>query len=120
VSELRTVTSANELVYSLPGPEGQGTIPVICIDSAALASEGLRAYRMQAYATKEAAEITLATNRATFWSRSKKRLWTKGEESGNFLIVRSAYTDCDSDSLLLDVSPMGPTCHTGANSCFET
>lgn len=120
MNELRKVSSASELVYPLAGPEPEvGLIPVVCIDSSALAGSGLHAYLMQAYATEEAVAITFATERATFWSRSREKLWTKGEESGNFLIVQGIYTDCDADSLLLDVRPRGPTCHNGTNSCFE-
>jgi phosphoribosyl-AMP cyclohydrolase len=120
MNKLRKVSSAKELVYSLPGPQPETSlIPVVCIDGSALARTGLHAYLMQAYATETAVAITLATRQATFWSRSRERLWTKGEESGNFLIVQGIYTDCDSDSLLLDVQPRGPTCHAGTNSCFE-
>ena len=56
----------------------------------------------------------------TFFSRSKNRLWTKGETSGNFLFVKEILTDCDNDSLLIKVNPAGPTCHNGTNSCFGT
>src|SRR5690606_38514085 len=56
----------------------------------------------------------------TFFSRSKNRLWTKGEESGNFLNVKSIHVDCDQDTVLIKAEPMGPTCHTGSRSCFGT
>ena len=55
----------------------------------------------------------------TFFSRSKNRLWTKGEESGNFLQVESLHVDCDADTVLIKAIPLGPTCHRGTNSCFE-
>jgi phosphoribosyl-ATP pyrophosphohydrolase/phosphoribosyl-AMP cyclohydrolase len=57
--------------------------------------------------------------RVTFYSRSKKRLWTKGEESGNFLELKSIVPDCDNDTLLVKAHPLGPVCHTGADTCFN-
>lgn len=121
MSNLRTVTSAEELNYTklIEPITGEFIVPVVCIDAERLAMDGLWAYRMQGFANKAAVERTLETRNATFYSRSKSGLWTKGEESGNFLIVRAAYTDCDFDSLLLDIEPIGPTCHTGTPSCFE-
>lgn len=74
--------------------------------------------RMLAYASPEAIEKTKATGQATFWSRSRKALWTKGETSGNTLDVKEILVDCDEDALLYLVTPNGPTCHTGAQSCF--
>ena len=67
----------------------------------------------------EALHRTLTSGRATFWSRSRQRLWVKGETSGNTLAVRQVRLDCDGDSLLVLVDPAGPTCHTGARSCFD-
>ena len=69
----------------------------------------------------DAAELakTRRTGRVTFYSRSKKRLWTKGESSGNFLRLRSVALDCDADALLVRAVPDGPTCHSGAKSCFD-
>lgn len=121
MNTLRILESSAQLDFSkLMVPEtGELIVPVVCIDSARLATEGIAAYRMQGFANREAIDATLETGRATFYSRKRDRLWTKGEESGNFLIVRAAYTDCDSDSVLLDVDAQGPTCHTGQNSCFE-
>jgi len=75
---------------------------------------------MLGYMNAEAWELTQKNKRVTFFSRSKNRLWTKGEESGNFLDVKSAHIDCDSDTLLIKVKPQGPTCHTGSRSCFNT
>ena len=66
----------------------------------------------------EAIAKTKETNKVTFYSRSKKRLWTKGEESGHFLNLISIKNDCDNDSLLIQVSPQGPTCHKGTDSCW--
>ena len=74
---------------------------------------------MLGYMNAEALEKTQATGRVTFYSRSKGRLWTKGEESGNFLIFSACKLDCDQDALLVYAQPHGPTCHTGADSCWE-
>jgi phosphoribosyl-AMP cyclohydrolase len=63
---------------------------------------------------------TLDTGLVTFWSRSREKLWTKGESSGNFLYLKKMAVDCDQDSLLFLVKPAGPTCHTGNISCFFT
>ena len=73
---------------------------------------------MLGYMNEEAYEKTKAEKRVTFFSRSKNRLWTKGETSGNFMEVKSIYEDCDEDTLLIMVKPNGPTCHNGTNSCF--
>jgi phosphoribosyl-ATP pyrophosphohydrolase/phosphoribosyl-AMP cyclohydrolase len=73
---------------------------------------------MVAYANTEAVERTRATGLAHFWSRSRGRLWQKGESSGNVLRVREVLADCDRDALLFVVEPAGPACHTGARSCF--
>lgn len=74
---------------------------------------------MLGYMNKEAYEKTLQTNKVTFYSRSKKRLWTKGETSGNFLWVDEIFEDCDKDTLLIKANPAGPTCHTGSTTCFK-
>lgn len=74
--------------------------------------------RMVAWMNREALERTLATGRATFWSRSRGALWEKGATSGNTLVVRSVWADCDGDTLLLLVDPVGASCHTGRPSCF--
>ena len=73
---------------------------------------------MLGFANEEAVRKTFETKTAWFWSRSRKTLWNKGETSGNFLYVKEIYTDCDTDTLLLMAEPAGPTCHTGAISCF--
>ena len=62
---------------------------------------------------------TQATGKVTFFSRSKQRLWTKGESSGNFLLMKQIISDCDNDTLLVKAQPIGPTCHTGADTCFN-
>ena len=74
---------------------------------------------MLGYMNEEAYVKTVATNKVTFFSRTKKRLWTKGEESGNFLNLVSIKNDCDNDSLLIQVNPLGPTCHTGTDTCWS-
>lgn len=74
--------------------------------------------RMFAWMNAEALRVTLETGRATFFSRSRQRLWTKGETSGNTLAVSSVHADCDEDVLLLMVDPAGPSCHTGQPTCF--
>lgn len=74
---------------------------------------------MLAYMNQEAFEKTQKENKVTFFSRSKNRLWTKGEESGNFLYVTDIQLDCDQDTLLIKANPIGPTCHTGSTSCFK-
>src|SRR5215813_13492943 len=74
--------------------------------------------RMLAYVDREALARTLATGRATFWSRSRKELWEKGATSGNTLAVSAVVADCDADALLFLADPAGPTCHTGSPSCF--
>lgn len=73
---------------------------------------------MLGYMNKEALEKTRQEGRVTFFSRSRQKLWTKGETSGNFLEVKSISSDCDQDTLLLRVTPAGPVCHTGNLSCF--
>lgn len=73
---------------------------------------------MLGYMDAEALEKTKREGRVTFFSRSKQRLWTKGETSGNFLEVKSITADCDSDTLLIRVLPKGPVCHTGTDTCF--
>jgi phosphoribosyl-AMP cyclohydrolase / phosphoribosyl-ATP pyrophosphohydrolase len=74
---------------------------------------------MLGYMNEEAFQQTLKEKKVTFFSRSKKRLWTKGETSGNFLNLASIVSDCDNDTLLIKVNPEGPVCHTGADTCFN-
>lgn len=74
---------------------------------------------MLGFVNEAAWEATMQSGKVTFYSRSKKRLWTKGEESGNFLELRSAAIDCDKDSLLIKAHPLGPVCHTGADTCWD-
>ena len=74
---------------------------------------------MLAFVNAEALAITQETGRATFFSRSRRKIWTKGETSGNFLEVREILTDCDGDTLLIKAIPKGAVCHTGADTCFD-
>jgi phosphoribosyl-ATP pyrophosphohydrolase/phosphoribosyl-AMP cyclohydrolase len=89
-----------------------GLIPAIVQDSKT--SQVLMLGFMNKAAWKKTREI----GRVTFWSRTRKALWTKGEKSGNFLEVKKIFTDCDCDALLIKALPKGPTCHTGKKSCF--
>jgi len=74
---------------------------------------------MLGFMNDEALTKTMQGGKVTFYSRSKKRLWTKGEESGNFLLVREVLPDCDKDTLLIKAEPTGPVCHTGADTCWS-
>lgn len=74
---------------------------------------------MLGFMNQEALLKTEEIKKVTFFSRSKKRLWTKGEESGNFLLLKSISIDCDNDTLLIKANPLGPVCHTGADTCFN-
>ena len=94
--------------------KSDGLVPVIIQDEQTL--EVL----MLGYMNDEAFNKTKSEGKVTFFSRSKNRLWTKGEESGNFLFVRSMSIDCDQDTILIKAHPHGPTCHTGSRSCFNT
>ncbi len=74
---------------------------------------------MLGYMNQEAFDTTISTGKITFFSRSKQRLWTKGEESGHFMEYKSVSVDCDQDALLFKVHPTGPVCHTGADTCWN-
>jgi phosphoribosyl-AMP cyclohydrolase / phosphoribosyl-ATP pyrophosphohydrolase len=90
-----------------------GLVPVIIQDSRT------RKVVMQGYMNAEAFAKTKAEGRVTFWSRSKQRLWTKGETSGHFLNVDELLLDCDQDALLIKATPSGPVCHTGSDTCWQ-
>ncbi len=94
--------------------KGKGLVPVI------IQHYNTLEVLMLGYMNEEAWEKTKKEKRVTFYSRSKSRLWTKGEESGNYLNMVDFYIDCDEDTLLIKVNPVGPCCHTGSRSCFET
>ncbi|MBQ0126935.1 MAG: bifunctional phosphoribosyl-AMP cyclohydrolase/phosphoribosyl-ATP diphosphatase HisIE [Bacteroidales bacterium] len=93
---------------------GDGLLPAIIQDARTLK------VLMMGYMNEEAFEKTVSEGRVTFYSRTRKTLWTKGETSGNFLTVTQMYKDCDSDTLLVMAIPTGPTCHRGTTSCFDT
>ena len=99
-------------IRTLDWKKGDGLLPAIVQD--ALTGQVL----MLGFMNAEALQITLESGRVTFFSRSKNRLWTKGETSGHFLNVVDVEGDCDKDSLLITARPDGPTCHTGTASCF--
>jgi phosphoribosyl-ATP pyrophosphohydrolase/phosphoribosyl-AMP cyclohydrolase len=90
-----------------------GLIPAIIQDSET------KNVLMLGYMNEESLQKTIETQKVTFFSRSKQRLWTKGEESGNFLNLVSIKNDCDGDTLLIQAKPAGPTCHTGADTCWQ-
>ena len=90
----------------------QGLVPAIIQDVQT------KTVLMLGYMNEESIKKTLESNKVTFYSRSKQRLWTKGEESGNFLELVSIKSDCDHDTLLVEVIPQGPTCHKGTDNCW--
>ncbi len=90
-----------------------GLVPAIVQDADS------RAVLMLGFMNEDALAITQATGRVTFFSRSRQRLWTKGEESGHFLVLKSISEDCDRDTLLVKAHPLGPVCHTGADTCWN-
>lgn len=89
-----------------------GLVPAIIQDNVT------RHVLMLGFMNEEALHKTIETGKVTFFSRTKGRLWTKGEQSGNFLYVKSVVPDCDNDTLLIKVTPAGPVCHTGSDTCF--
>jgi phosphoribosyl-ATP pyrophosphohydrolase/phosphoribosyl-AMP cyclohydrolase len=93
--------------------KGPGLVPVIIQDNCTMK------VLMLGFMNEEALNKTLKEKRVTFYSRSRKKLWTKGETSGNFLYVEEIKTDCDNDSILIKAMPAGPVCHNGTDSCFE-
>ncbi len=91
-----------------------GLLPVIVQDSTSLK------VLMLGYMNREAFDLTVTTGNVTFFSRTRHSLWTKGETSGHFLKVVDMFKDCDNDTLLIKANPIGPTCHRGTTSCFDT
>jgi len=102
-----------ELINQIDFNKGNGIVPAIIQDVQT------QKVLMLGYVNKESLEKTLTEKRVCFYSRSKERLWTKGESSGNFLNFISMSLDCDKDSLLIKVNPNGPVCHTGNETCWE-
>ncbi len=93
--------------------KGEGLVPAIVQDVKT------RKVLMLGYMNEEALEETRRSGKVTFYSRSKQRLWTKGETSENFLLLKEVIVDCDKDTLLIKAEPTGPACHTGADTCFN-
>ena len=94
--------------------KGEGLIPVIIQDGTT------KEVLMLGYMNRESWEKTLAMKKAAFWSRSRRKLWVKGETSGHFQLIREIYLDCDGDALLIQVEQVGgAACHTGFRSCFH-
>ena len=99
-------------ISTLDWSKGDGLLPAVVQDAAT------SRILMVGYMNAEALQVTLEQRRVTFFSRSRNRLWTKGETSGNYLSLVDVAPDCDNDSLLVTAHPHGPTCHTGSESCF--
>lgn len=99
-------------IDGLAWAKGDGLLPAVVQDA------GSATVLMVGFMNREALRATLASGRVTFWSRTRQRLWMKGETSGNVLEVASVTVDCDSDTLLVLARPAGPVCHTGAAHCF--
>jgi phosphoribosyl-ATP pyrophosphohydrolase/phosphoribosyl-AMP cyclohydrolase len=93
--------------------KSNGLIPCVIQDNTTLQ------VLMLGYMNQEAVDQTIETNKVTFFSRSKNRIWVKGEESGNFLEMKSIAIDCDNDTILIKANPIGPTCHTGTKTCWN-
>tara|TARA_Y100000817_G_C16643478_1_gene449453 strand:+ start:157 stop:474 length:318 start_codon:yes stop_codon:yes gene_type:complete len=91
----------------------EGLIPVI------IQQFDTKEVLMLAWMNKESLEETIKTNKTCFWSRSRKKLWKKGETSGNIQEVKNIKIDCDNDTIIINVNSKGPACHTGKNSCFH-
>jgi phosphoribosyl-AMP cyclohydrolase len=104
--------TAQSIMEKLDWKKGDGLLPVVVQDAET------KEVLMLAYANKEALENTLKTGKATYWSRSRKELWVKGETSGHTQKIVTVTTDCDYDTLLYVVEQVGPACHTGSHNCF--
>jgi len=102
-----------DLLKKLDFKKGNGLIPVVVQDA------GSKEVLMLAYANKEALKKTLSTGYAHYWSRSRQKLWMKGETSGNTQKIKKVITDCDYDTLLYLVEQKGPACHTREYTCFH-
>ena len=100
-------------IEQLDFDKGNGLLPVVVQDA------DTNVVLMLGYMNREAVETSQEKGKVTFFSRSKQRLWTKGESSGNFLELVSMAADCDHDTILVKAKPVGPTCHTGSDTCFN-
>lgn len=101
-----------DLTNQIDFNKGDGLVPAIIQDVKT------QKVLMLGYMSKEACQKTIDTGKVTFFSRSKQRLWIKGEESGNFLLLKDMSLDCDNDSLLIKADPAGPVCHKGTDTCW--
>jgi phosphoribosyl-ATP pyrophosphohydrolase/phosphoribosyl-AMP cyclohydrolase len=102
-----------EVLMKVDFTKGNGLVPAIVQDAVT------RRVLMLGYMNEEALQITQERGLVTFYSRSRQKLWTKGETSGNYLTVREISIDCDNDTILIKALPEGPVCHTGADTCFN-
>ena len=105
-------TEIEEFVEKVNFEKGKGLVPAVVQDSSN------DRVLMQGYMNEEALRLTLASGKTHFWSRTKGRIWLKGEESGHHSLVQNAVLDCDNDTILFKVQQIGPVCHTGEESCF--
>jgi phosphoribosyl-AMP cyclohydrolase / phosphoribosyl-ATP pyrophosphohydrolase len=106
---MRILTKISEVDFT----KTDGLVPAIIQDA------NTNKVLMLGYMNEESLSKTIEEGRVTFYSRSKGRLWTKGETSGNFLLSQQILLDCDQDTILIKVNPVGPACHTGADTCFN-
>jgi len=106
--------SKNNILKKLNFQKQGGLLPVVVQDAET------NVVLMVGFMNEEALQKTLQEGKVTYWSRTKKRLWTKGETSGHVQVVRSIWVDCDSDTLLIKVKQKGAVCHTGQKTCFFT
>ena len=106
---MRILQAVNEVDFN----KNEGLVPVIVQDI------NTAKVLMLGYMNEEALDLTLSSKKVTFYSRSKQRIWTKGETSNNYLNLVSIALDCDADTLLIQVRPDGPTCHTGSDTCWD-
>jgi phosphoribosyl-ATP pyrophosphohydrolase/phosphoribosyl-AMP cyclohydrolase len=104
---------AEKLVDRIDFEKGKGLVPAIVQDASS------NKVLMQAYMNREALILTLLSGKTHFWSRTRNRMWMKGEESGHFSIVQNLILDCDNDAALIKVQQIGPCCHTNKESCFH-
>jgi len=102
-----------ENIHTIDYDKGEGLVPAIVQDHRS------REVLMLGYMNAGSVLETLEAGKVTFYSRSKQRLWTKGETSGNFLMLQNIFLDCDADTLLVLAEPVGPVCHTGNRTCFD-
>jgi phosphoribosyl-ATP pyrophosphohydrolase/phosphoribosyl-AMP cyclohydrolase len=101
-----------EFIKKVNFEKGKGLVPAIIQDASSAK------VLMQAFMNEEALRLTLASGRTHFWSRSRRRIWKKGEESGHFSLVQNVIIDCDDDAILFRVQQIGPVCHTNEETCF--